>query len=253
MVGSHYVILDATSGYVVLTTYPSNHSQIATVTLKNPLEIFGGFTYGSDGNYYAVYGKNNTSENDNQEVYRVVKYDSQFNEVKSFSVNGADSSTVNPFSSGSADLMEVNGTLVVHASRKRYTSSDGSNHQSQFTMILDSTSMTLKNKFSQYQSNHVSHSFNQFVGFDGDKVLLVDHGDAYPRSVVLHSTSNGGSSFTEKDLLAIPGTVGANCTGLTVGGFVVGNSHYFTAINIKGLLRRHQWQWRYYHSKNILF
>ncbi len=35
------------------------------------------------------------------------------------------------------------------------------------------------------QTAYVSHSFNQFILTDGSDLLVVDHGDAYPRSVAL--------------------------------------------------------------------
>lgn len=230
-VGNQYVVMAASAGTVILTTYDGNHQQVSTHSIAYPLSLFGGFTYGDDGYYYGVFGQSNPQEKDTQEVFRVVKYDKNFQEVGSFSVNGADSYTAIPFDAGSASLTASNGTVVVHASRERYTSSDGYNHQSQFTIVLDSNTMSLKNNLGTYQSNHVSHSFNQFAALDGNTILLVDHGDAYPRSVVLHYSTNGGQSYSEKDLLSIPGSTGANCTGITLGGFEVGSSNYFTVVN----------------------
>src|SRR5699024_2462935 len=106
---------------------------------------------------------------------------------------------------------ENENELTVHTSRERYLTDDGLNHQSQLTIILDTDTMKTKNYLGEFQKNHVGHSFNQFAQYDGDKLILVDHGDAYPRSIVLNKES--GSEFTEVDLFKIPGAIGANCTG----------------------------------------
>lgn len=231
VVGSEFMTMDASTGDVVLTVYDEDYAKVSTHTLKNPLDKFGGFTYGSDGNYYAVYGQNNKEESSSKEVFRVVKYDSSFQEIDSYSVNGADSTTTVPFDASSTSMMEQDGVLVVHSSRERFTAADGLNHQSQFTIILDSKTMALQNTLTSFQSNHVSHSFHQMVDFDGDKILLVDHGDAYPRSVVLHYSSDNGKTYQETNLLEIPGATGANCTGLTLGGFAAASNSYLTVVN----------------------
>ncbi|HEX3030893.1 MAG TPA: hypothetical protein VHS59_01425 [Bacillota bacterium] len=58
---------------------------------------------------------------------------------------------------------------------------------------------------------------------------MVDHGDAYPRSVVLNKEN--GSAYREVDLFKIPGSTGANCTGVSIGGFEVSSANYLVAIN----------------------
>lgn len=197
-------------------------------TVPVELDTFGGFFAGEKYNYM-VFGQNNTEENDNKEVIRVVKYDRDFNRLDAASVKGGESYTIEPFDAGSLKMAENGDELVIHTSRKRYKTEDGLNHQSQLTICLNTNTMQATNSMGRFQENHVSHSFNQFVIFDDGRPVLVDHGDAYPRSVVLNRAS--GSKYSETDLMKIPGSVGANCTGVTVGGFEASDSNYLVAIN----------------------
>ncbi len=214
---------------IAADTYDSSTYELRnTKTIPMELETFGGFYAGERCNYM-VFGQQNTEENDRKEVIRVVKYDKQFNRLDSASVTGGDSYTVQPFDAGSLRMAEHGDELVIHTSRKRYTTEDGLNHQSQLTIRLDTDTMRVQNDLGRFQANHVSHSFNQFVQYDGSQHVLVDHGDAYPRSVVLSKSS--GSSYTTVDLFDIPGPTGANCTGVTVGGLAVSDSSYLVAIN----------------------
>ncbi len=84
------------------------------------------------------------------------------------------------------------------------------------------------------QAGYVSHSFNQFVQTDGDYVFRVDHGDAYPRAVVLTRCETDGriTDISYSLPLSINGYMGDNATGVSIGGLelssenclIVGNS-----------------------------
>lgn len=85
---------------------------------------------------------------------------------------------------------------------------------------------------------YVSHSFNQFLAVDGGRMVTVDLGDAYPRAVVLAKSdfvieTDGviTDNRTEVEMLSIPGPTGANCTGVTLGGFEVTPNNYLVAIS----------------------
>lgn len=169
------------------------------------------------------------NEENEKEVIRVVKYDKDFNKVSQLSVNGKDSYTTMPFNAGALRMAEENNTLVVHTARQRYLTEDGKRHQSQLTLVVNTDTMTLKNEIGRFQENHVSHSFDQYVQFDSQEHVLVDLGDAYPRAVVLQK--GNGKSYKEVELFDIPGQIGANCTGVSIGGFEVSEKAYITAIN----------------------
>lgn len=213
---------------VLIHNYTPEGKLQSTKTLPLELSIHGGFYQGIDANYI-VSGDKNVSESLTKEVIRVVKYDRNFNKIDTLSLTGEDIRTTVPFDAGSLRMAETEDDLIIHTSRERFKSRDGLNHQSQLTLVIDKETMTLKEKVTDFQSNHVSHSFNQFVRVDGDKHILIDHGDAYPRSIVLHR--GDGQTYEKVDLFDIPGLVGANATGISVGGLEVTTDNYMVAFN----------------------
>lgn len=211
-----------------MTTYDANLKPLITQTVPKDLPLWGGFYNGSRYNF-CVTGQNNKEQNNSKEVIRIVKYDKDLKPIDTLSITGGMCFTTNPFDAGSLRMQEIGNKLIIHTSRERYKSSDGLNHQSQLTLIIDIDSMKLVNDLGLFQPNHVSHSFNQFVLKDGSKHILLDHGDAYPRSIVLHAQKDSG--YQEVDLFDIPGKTGANATGVSIGGFEMSDSHYLAAFS----------------------
>lgn len=217
------------TGKIYIDTYTKNYSKINSFVVNGELDYFGGFYSGEVYNYI-VFGQSNFEENNNKEVLRVVKYNKNFVRISSKSIKGGEIVTVKPFHAGSLSMAEQGNILVIHTTRQRYKTPDGQNHQSQLTLVLDTSTMSILNNLGEFQDNHVSHSFNQHAVFDGDNIVLLDHGDAYPRSIVLHK-SDTNYSFTPTNLFNIPGQIGANCTGVSTGGLEVSNSRYISVIN----------------------
>ncbi len=209
--------------------YDNSYNNIGSRCIDFELPIFGAFYSGEKYNYIA-FGQTNSEEADSKEVIRIVKYSKDFARIDSVSILGGESYTISPFAFSCGRIAEYGNKLVLHASRLRYTTEDGLNHQSQLTIIVDTDTMSVLNDLGKFQPNHVSHSFNQFVIFDGEKHVLVDHGDAYPRSVVLSKQYNE-NRYTEVNLFDIPGETGANFTGVSVGGFEMSSTNYIVAIN----------------------
>jgi hypothetical protein len=89
--------------------------------------------------------------------------------------------------------------------------------------------MRVVNELGDFQSNHVSHSFDQYVVFDGNSHVLLDHGDASPRAIVLNKSV--GSEYVELNLYNIPGPKGANATGVSVGGFEASSTHFLALFH----------------------
>lgn len=220
---------------VTIDIYDKQHNLIDSKKIDFELPLFGGFYSGEKYNYI-VFGQSNREENDNKEVIRIVKYDKNYNRIDKVSITGGESYTVEPFDAGSGRMDEYEDTLILHTARTRYTTEDGLNHQSQLTIIVDTSTMTTKNYMGRFQDNHVSHSFDQYVLFDRNTPVFVDHGDAYPRSVVLTKGDIKEKSNTYKpnsrvDLFKIPGKTGANATGVSVGGFEISSKNYIVAMN----------------------
>lgn len=221
-------VIEGKENKVTIETYDSQYRLVAQKRFDNELPLFGGF-YSGAKSYYIAFGQENHEENDNKEVIRIVRYDKSFNRVDSVSVKGGESYTTVPFDAAAGRMAENGDMLVFHTSRERYTTEDGVNHQSQLTIMVDTSKMKVINYLGPFQSNHVSHSFDQYVLFDGNNQVLLDHGDAYPRSIVLHK--GNGTSYEETDLFKILGAIGANTTGVSIGGFEMSASNYITAMN----------------------
>ncbi|OCS84460.1 hypothetical protein A6K76_15620 [Caryophanon latum] len=209
---------------VNVQTYDAQYNLQNVKTLPHELPIFGTLYEGEQYNYIA-YGQSN-EDRQNKEVIRVVKYDRHFNRIDAVSLHGDVISTAMPFRAAKSSMSEQNGQLVLHASRLRY---DG--HQSQLTIVIDTDDMHVTNGLSEFQKNHVSHSFDQYVLFDGQQHVLLDHGDAYPRALVIHK--GDGHTYVEKEIIDIPGSTGANQTGVSIGlgGFTQTNDAYVLLYN----------------------
>ena len=191
--------------------------------LRAELPKFGGAHAGDDGNFYLVFGQDNMAESDDVTVYRVVKYDRRWNKIAHVDVKGV--YVRKPFHASNLTMASRNGVLVVYSARERYTSEDGLNHQSNIPVHIRMDDMTILYAGGQWPRNHVSHSFANYVKFDGERIVYLDHGDAYPRSIYLQ-VEESGRIAQEVNLISFPGKTGDNYTGATLGGLEVSNDHY---------------------------
>ena len=228
-------------GRVLIEYYDSSYNIISRKYIPQELPVFGGF-YAAEDAYYILSGKNNPDEKDSAEVFRITKYDKAWNRLSSASLYGVN--TVVPFDAGSARFAQSGKYILIRTSHEMYTDEDGYNHQANVTIMLDSEKMTITDYYTDVMNTaygYVSHSFNQFIKVDNDKIVALDHGDAYPRSVVLikykKKVSSGKFVPTEYyencssvDMLDIAGKVGDNYTGCSVGGFEMSSSSYIAAI-----------------------
>ena len=192
------------------------------------LDLFGGF-YPGESFCYIAFGSNNTEEDSGKEVIRIVKYDQDFQRLGAASVTGGESAVLRPFDTGTLRMCENGNELVVHTSRALYAAGGWDAEAAQLTLVLDTEAMAVENDLGPLQGGYVSRSLNQFVQYSGGEHVLVDQGDADPRSVILYQYD--GRQYTSVELLRLPGDAGASCTGVTVGGFEVSGDSYLTAIN----------------------
>ena len=224
---------------VLVEYYDLSYNLLNTKTVAQELPIFGGF-YETSSNYFIISGQTNSEESNTKEVVRVTKYDKAWNKISDASLS--DCNTVEPFYAGSLRVSQSGNYLIIRTSHLMYRSSDGLNHQANMTFQVNTASspMTITDKqYTVYNisTGYVSHSFNQFVKVDGNQLVAVDHGDAYPRSIVLIkygrdvSTGLFNSSCTNVPILAFPGAVGDNSTGASVGAFEISSANYLVAGN----------------------
>ena len=231
----------AIEGKLLVEYYSSDFEPLSTKLIDNELPVFGAF-YDSGNNYYVLSGQENPKQNDSLEVFRITKYDKNWNKIKSCGLYGAN--TTVPFDAGSARMTHSGDHLLVRTCHEMYKSSDGYNHQSNVTIEVDIPSMTITDSYTgvmNVEYGYVSHSFNQFIKTDGTHIVALDHGDAHPRSAVLvkynsdFTTGKFFPSYYEKggniDVVTYPEYTSGhyNYTGAAIGGFDVSSSSYIVA------------------------
>jgi hypothetical protein len=146
---------------------------------------------------------------------------------------------------GNFAIAQVENMIYLETAITMFALSDGLHHSSNdiSTFEMDGDQIryisegTLSSKGYGTPSNYVSHSFNQFAASDSEgNMIVVDHGDGYPRSVQLvyfpyanltypeypadeddlGEVLDDWSSKTKIDVITIPGEVGDNYTGVEV-------------------------------------
>ena len=239
-------------GYYV-EYYDSDFNLLESKTIDKELSLLGGFYAGKDA-YYIVSGQNNPDELADVECFRITKYDKNWNRITSAGLY--DCNTYVPFDAGSLRMTEASGYLFIRTSHTMYKSDNGYHHQANVTIQLDESTMKITDLFTNVGNSsygYVSHSFNQFIKTDGNHIVAVDHGDAYPRSLALikyktdftsgqfcsnigywwdsnkHAVVNNSCDVT--DLLTISGQIGDNTTNATIGGFEISDTSYIVAAS----------------------
>lgn len=249
--------VEYTNGAILVEDYDSQFRAQVSRSLPLELPLWGGFFAGADYNFVVV-GQNNEGENDSTEVIRIVKFSKNWQRLGSVSLHGAN--TYHPFDAGSLRMAEYNGYLYVRTCHEMYASkNDGKNHQASMIILVRQSDMQITD--SAYEvggPGYVSHSFNQYILIDQQqRVVTLDHGDAYPRSIVLKQliARAGFSTLRQEkhvpaeqpgwyytiyeesvDVQAFPSApVHYNDTGAGAGGFAETANGYVTAYNYDGV------------------
>lgn len=232
--------------YILVESYDEKFNIKGQRAIEQELPIWGGFHAGKKYNFL-VFGQSNMEENDNKEVVRIVKYSKDWKRLVHASLKGLNELNYNydygsgvlvrditvPFRAGSLRFFEDKDRLHIRTSRQMYKASDGLNHQANLALYVDIESMEARIA----DLGYASHSFNQFLLVDQDNhYVSVDHGDAYPRSIVFQKFDYSLKDdyyfeANELDLVKFPGRIGENYTGATVGGFEETSNGYLVAYN----------------------
>lgn len=211
---------------IVVEDYTPDFQLISSRTIPMELDIWGGFFAGEKYNFF-IFGQNNPEESDSVEVIRIVKYDKNWNRLGQASLYGAN--TYAPISASAVDCAEYGDVLYIRTAYEAYKTPDGKNHQSNMTIILQESTMTIPNPPREADLFYISHSFKQLILIDSDgNIITADHGDAGPRafrllkyrvkagSLKLKSTPPGvfsGDDFPYiVDFQTFPGKAGENTT-----------------------------------------
>lgn len=232
-----FMRVEAINGQVVIETYSSELQFKSALLLKYELPLFGGFYEGTDS-FFLVFGQENPAEDDATEVIRVVRYDKSWNRLSAASLYGAN--TAIPFEEGSLRMVQSGDFLYIHTCHEMYHLLNGINQQANLMLAVRISTMEVEECFDSVgdsSDGYVGRSFNQFIAADEDAILSVDHGNAYPRAVVLsrYALKTEESIFANNcvsvETLPIAGESGDYNTGTSVGGFEVSATSYLIAGN----------------------
>lgn len=151
-------------------------------SLNLELDLWGGF-YAGDDAYYIAEGQNNTEENNNKEVIRIIKYDHNWKRLGAASIKRdrvvAENSVRYPFDASSCDMIEHKGKLYLVSGHEGYVDPKyGQGHQGFLMVEVDPSSMT-----GRFISWDQSHSFIQFLDQQGSDMYMLDQceGSKYVR------------------------------------------------------------------------
>jgi len=184
-------------------------------------DIWGGFHAGSDDHFYIAVGRGNPESSETKTVIQILRYDNNWNHVGTANITGRQRSLGGiawPFNAGNCSMLVDDGVLYIHTSRKM-AFDDYTGHQANITYCFNTETMNEITDFSGV--SYVSHSFQQLLASDGERIYFLDHGDAYPRSIRLSIYSKTSAS-KELDLFDFMGSIGNNYTGATVGAMQTG-------------------------------
>ncbi len=234
----HNLMLVNVGNAIIIEYFTPQFKKIETKTIALELPIFGGFFASVDGCYYVVEGQENPNDSDEVETFRFIKYDKDWNRIKALSLYGC--YTSQPMRSSDLTMLEFDNHLFVRTAHLIYAGSDGVKHQTNMFFDINKTDMSLIYKQTGIAASYVqyvSHSFNQLHTIKNGFYAGVDHGDAYPRSIILGKNKFPMSqvksgSYYSTTICKFPGEIGDNYTGAKVGGFSSSETHFLTAYTL---------------------
>ena len=210
--------------------YDNNFNLKSKKSIDIELPKFGGFFAGENYNFI-VFGQDNPQYDDSLEVIRVVKYSKDWVRIGATSLSAIN--TYKPFEAGSCRMMEYGGILHIDTCHTMYPSSDGYNHQSNMMFWIRESDMVCTYKRTgvvHFDYGYASHSFNQFILKDSVNYFTIDHGDAYPRSVVIYKFGHGNTKIKGyTNAYVFQGETGNNTTGATLGGAEISSNNILIA------------------------
>ena len=229
-VDSQDQVRDDSLDQVRIEYYDADFHLTERFSVPRILSDYGGFYHASDGCYYLITGDTVETPAGESPKYDIAKYSTDWTLLSHVQTVGDD--VVKAFSAGTVRCADDGKRMIIHTSRQMQ-----SGHQSNYSMELDMESMKLT--YDGGGRAYTSHSFNQFVLLDEGDIVMLNHGDIYPRSVVLNRLSSTGGN-ARLDMVSCFSDLGeadpddvllVNYTGVAVGGFVQSSTHYIIAYN----------------------
>lgn len=159
-----------------IENYDSDLNIISAQTFEMELSIWGGFYKGTDA-YYLVEGENNTDEDDDAEVIRIIKYDFDWNRQGAAKVKGNTmlfgGEVRYPFDYGCVNMAEYDGTLYIVTGHEGYVdSSVGQGHQGFLMIAVDESTMN-----GSIVDSDLWHSFAQYIRAEGADLYILEQSE----------------------------------------------------------------------------
>ncbi len=202
---------------------------------------WGGFYQGTDGKFYVAIGYNNYKESKTKTVIKVIQYSGNWKKQKIALIKGNVENEFQgiyePFAAGACRMDMQGDALYVHTCRTMFALADGLHHQSNISFAIDTKTMKVRTSNDSY----VSHSFDQYVRFKDGSLYLLDHGDAFPRTIFLTTVDNFGTENVRENGYAtfqFMGKTGDNFTGCVIGGMEVGGQN----VLVTGISMPHKYK-----------
>lgn len=130
--------------YITVDEYDSLFSYLSGKIVLLPYNCWGGVYNCEDGNFYVVIGQNNKEQDDSKIVYSVIKYNSEWKEIKRVNITGKESETEMPFISGKCDISFNNSILTVRDLRKAYTKLSLNKGEEEFSFSINTMDMKIQ-------------------------------------------------------------------------------------------------------------
>lgn len=226
----YYTIVYENGKYVYFDRYTRALKFVSRMKISKKYPLLGDVVTDSKGNYYIVWGKNDTKGKGGVVTMAVSKYSYKGTYMKSaaYKTSGGKDSweTRYPFDAGNCStIIDKDGILVCNYGREMYNG-----HQSNDILCVDTESMTAVGSY----GNYVSHSFDQRVlELSDGGICFVNKGDAYPRGFDVEF-------FNCDKVSSVPfhfyGGCGVNYINAFLGGVVeTGGNVYLVGSSVKSM------------------
>ena len=222
-------------GYLV-EYYDQNYQLLSQSLVPQELPVFGAF-YENDQYYFIISGQVNSNESSTVECFRITKYDKTWKRLDSAGLS--DCNTYEPFEAGSCRVDTYGNYLLIRTCHTMYEIG-GAHHQASVSIQYDYVNNEITDSHWWVQNinaGYVSHSFNQFVKMEGDKMVTLDLWEGFTREIVVcfYPSAAKGKGVTGSvkhvDLLSIPDPDKNNYTSTSLGGFEMSADSYLVTAS----------------------
>ena len=170
------VYYDKPGNYIGIEHYDTSFNVFKKNKIDLELPIYGGFYAGSDA-YYLVEGQNNLDENNDLEVIRVIKYDTNWNRLGAAAITSVPSTfgmqVRYTFDVGNVEFAEVDNKLYIVTGHQGYVDSTiGQGHQGFLMIEVDKDALTGK-----IVKADLYHSFAQYIDQTDSNIYVLEQSE----------------------------------------------------------------------------